>query len=220
MVRGRQRQVAGRDGRAVRPDMGVQDSGPMGRLEDLERFQAPDRRAWREWLERNHDSSPGVWLVYHKKGSAKPSVTYEEAVEEALCFGWIDSKVRSLDEERYMQLATPRKPGSHWARSNRERVERLIERDLMTAAGMRAVEAAREDGSWTFLDPIEDLVIPDDLAVALEANHEAKRNFEALPDSEKKGILFWIATAKREATRKRRVAETMRKAAQGSHPLG
>lgn len=192
----------------------------MGRLEDLERFQAPDRRAWREWLERNHDSSPGVWLVYHKKGSGKPSVTYEEAVEEALCFGWIDSTVRSLDEQRYMQLATPRKPGSHWSRSNKQRVERLIERGLMTAAGMRAVESAREDGSWTFLDPIEDLVIPDDLEVALEANREAKRNFEALPDSVKKGILFWIATAKREATRKRRVAETTSKAAQGSHPLG
>jgi uncharacterized protein YdeI (YjbR/CyaY-like superfamily) len=205
---------------ARRPDRGVQESRSMGRLEDLERFQAPDRRAWREWLGRNHESSPGVWLVYYKKGSGKPSVTYEEAVEEALCFGWIDSTVRSLDEERYMQLATPRKPRSHWSRSNKQRVERLIERGLMTAAGMRAVESAREDGSWTFLDPIEDLVIPDDLEVALEANPAAKRNFEALPDSVKKGILFWIATAKRDATRERRVAETTSKVAQGSHPLG
>lgn len=191
----------------------------MGRLEELERFQAPDRRAWREWLGRNHDSSPGVWLVYYKKGSGKPSVTYEEAVEEALCFGWIDSTVRSLDEERYMQLITPRKAGSHWSRSNKQRVERLIEGDLMTAPGMRAVESAREDGSWTFLDPIEDLVIPDDLAVALEANPAAKRNFEGLSDSAKKGILFWIASAKRDATRERRVAETASKVARGSNPL-
>lgn len=133
----------------------------------------------------------------------------------------MDSKVRSLDEQRYMQMFTPRKRGSHWSRSNKRRVAHLMEQELITDAGLAAIESAKADGSWTFLDPIEDLVVPDDLAEALAGSPEAKRNFEAFSDSSKKGILFWIATAKREATRAKRVAETVRLAARNkraNHP--
>jgi uncharacterized protein YdeI (YjbR/CyaY-like superfamily) len=114
----------------------------------FERFYAKDRRDWREWLEKNHVASPGVWLIYYKKESGKPRVSYEDAVEEALCFGWIDSKSNTIDEERYMQLFTPRNPKSPWAPSNKKRVEKLIEEGLMMPAGLEKIEAAKKNGLW------------------------------------------------------------------------
>ena len=185
----------------------------MSRLDDLQRVTAVDRSAWRTWLAANHESSPGAWLVYFKKGSGKPSVTYEEAVEEALCFGWIDSKIKAIDDERYMQVYTPRSRGSVWSRRNKERAERMIVEGLMTESGLAKIEAAMDDGSWALLDAVDDLIVPHDLRQALDAQPEARDNFAAFPDSVKKQALWLVYSAKRAATRKRRIAEIVAAAA-------
>jgi uncharacterized protein YdeI (YjbR/CyaY-like superfamily) len=185
----------------------------------LESFHAQNRKEWREWLEKNHQISGGVWLVYYKVKSGKSSVKYSEAVKEALCFGWIDSKVKSLDEERYMQIFTPRKPKSVWSKLNKQYIEELIEQGLMTNAGLKKIEAAKKDGSWNTLDAIEELIIPTDLKQALEANETAKMHFEAFSNSSKKNILFWIESAKRPQTRLKRIEQTIIAAAQNKNPL-
>lgn len=188
----------------------------MAKFEDqLETFQAGDRQQWRQWLEENHRTASGVWLVYYKVKSGKPSVRYPEAVKEALCFGWIDSKVKSIDAERYQQVFTPRKPKSVWSKLNKQYIEELIGQGLMAPAGLEKVEAAKADGSWTALDAIEALMVPPDLQQALDAHETAKRNFEAYSNSEKKSILAWIASAKRSPTRAKRIAETVALAARG-----
>ena len=178
-----------------------------------EQYYAKDRREWRNWLEKNSATSAGVWLVSYKQQTAQPSVAYSDAVEEALCFGWIDSRPNSLDEERYMRLFSPRKPKSPWSRLNKQRVEKLIEQGLMTAAGLKAIEGAKQDGSWNAYDAIEELTIPTDLAEALIANPTASRYFEAFSASVKKSILWWIERAKTAETREKRIAETVRLAA-------
>jgi uncharacterized protein YdeI (YjbR/CyaY-like superfamily) len=185
----------------------------------LETIYAIDRQAWRNWLQQNHDRSSGVWLVYYKVNSGKPSIRYSEAVKEALCFGWIDSKAKSLDDARYMQIFTPRKPKSVWSKVNKQYVEELIEQGLMTAAGLKKIEAAKRDGSWTSLDAIEALTIPPDLEQALTANELANQHFAAFSRSTKKTILFWISSAKRSETRLKRIEQTVRAAAQNRNPL-
>lgn len=188
------------------------------RLADLELVEPGSRAEWRAWLETCHDTSPGIWLAVGKKGNSVTTLTYEDAVQEALCFGWIDSTVNRLDAHRFKQLFTPRKPGGTWARTNKERVEKLIAAGSMTPAGMAPIEAAKADGSWTLLDNVDALIIPADLAAALGADPAAARAFEALPDSPKKLALYWIQTAKRAETRAKRVAETVRAAAEGRAP--
>ncbi len=185
----------------------------------LERYYAEDRASWRAWLERNHATEPGVWLVYYKQASGKSRVPYDEAVEEALCYGWIDSRPNKLDDERYMQLFSPRKPKSPWSKLNKERVERLVRQGLMTAAGLAVVDAARRDGSWDAYDAIEALEIPLDLADALAAGVAARRNFEAFGNSAKKQILWWIASVRREETRRKRIARIVAAAEQNTNPL-
>jgi uncharacterized protein YdeI (YjbR/CyaY-like superfamily) len=185
----------------------------------LENFYAKNRKEWREWLEKNHRISIGVWLIYYKVKSGQPSVEYSEAVKEALCFGWIDSKVKSLDEERYMQIFTPRKLKSVWSKLNKQYTEELIEQGLMTEAGLEKIVAAKQDGSWTSLDAIEALIIPADLKQALEANATAKRYFETFSNSSKKNILLWIESAKRPATRLKRIEQTITSVAQNKNPL-
>ncbi len=173
------------------------------------------REAWRAWLEANHERTQGVWLVSFKQATGRPRMTYDVSVEEALCFGWVDSKPRKLDEERTMLYFAPRRPGSGWSRPNKERVARLEAAGLMMPAGAAKVAAARRDGSWTMLDAIEDLVVPDDLAAAFDRHPDAARQFDAFPRSAKRGILEWIAQAKTGATRAKRVEETARLAAEG-----
>ncbi|MDJ0620999.1 MAG: YdeI/OmpD-associated family protein [Calothrix sp. MO_192.B10] len=192
----------------------------MPKFDDqLESIYASDRKTWREWLSNNHLTSRGIWLIYYKVKSGKPSVKYSEAVKEALCFGWIDSKVKSLDEQRYQQIFTPRKPKSVWSKLNKQYIEELIEQGLMTTAGLEKIEVAKQDGSWNSLDAIEALIIPIDLQQALEANETANLNFQAFSNSLKKNILFWIDSAKRPETRLKRIEQTIMSAAHNRSPL-
>lgn len=185
----------------------------------LEEVYASDRTAWRKWLAENHQISQGIWLVYYKVNSGTPSVKYSEAVKEALCFGWIDSKVNSIDHDRYKQIFTPRKPKSVWSKLNKQYVEELIEQSLMTAAGLAKIEAAKQDGSWTALDAVEALIVPLDLQQALEQNETAKQNFEAFSNTTKKNVLSWIESAKRSETRMKRIEQTIEAAHQNRNPL-
>jgi uncharacterized protein YdeI (YjbR/CyaY-like superfamily) len=171
------------------------------------------REAWRAWLGEHHASEPGVWVVTFKKGRG-PHVAYGEVVEEALAFGWIDSKGRKVDEDRSGLLVTPRKPASKWSAANKERIGRLVAAGLMTPAGTAVVEAAKASGTWTALDLVEALVEPDDLRAALDAEPDARRHWDAFPPSARRAILEWIDAARRPATRAGRVAETARLAAQ------
>jgi uncharacterized protein YdeI (YjbR/CyaY-like superfamily) len=167
---------------------------------------------WRDWLSQNHGRGAGVWLVTWRAGSAGPRITYEESVEQALCFGWVDSKGRSLDAERTMLWFAPRKRGSGWARTNKARIERLTAAGLMAPAGLAVIEAAKADGSWTLLDDVENLVVPDDLAAAFAAHPPAREHWDAFPRSARRAILEWIVQAKRAETRAKRVAEAAEKA--------
>lgn len=174
--------------------------------------QPSSRAAWRAWLLDNHERSDGVWLVTFKKGAGQARIEYADAVEEALCFGWIDSKPNKLDDLRSMLWFAPRKGKTGWSRPNKERVDRLTRQGLMHAAGLAKVQRAMEDGSWSSLDAIENLESPPDLVAALQALPAAMQNFMAFPRSVKRGILEWIHTARRPETRAARVAETARRA--------
>ncbi len=177
-------------------------------------FYAQDRQAWRTWLEENHDSAKSVWLIIYRKQSGTPSVYYEQAVEEALCFGWIDSKANKRDEESFFQFFARRNPKSNWSKVNKERVERLLTEGLMRPAGLQMIELAKQNGTWNALDEVENLILPEDLQAALQNNQVANEKFEAFPRSVKRGILEWILNAKRPETRRKRIEETVTLAAQ------
>ncbi|MEB3293847.1 MAG: YdeI/OmpD-associated family protein [Synechococcales bacterium] len=187
--------------------------------DQLEQLYALDRQTWRQWLIQHHQDCPGIWLVYYNVKSGKPSIKYRDAVKEALCFGWIDSKVRSLDEERYMQIFTPRKTKSVWSKLNKQYVEELIAEGLMTEAGLARIQAAKEDGSWHSLDNIEALIIPQDLQAALEAHPPAQQHFAQFSNSMKKNTLYWIESAKRPSTRSHRIERTILAAIENRSPL-
>lgn len=150
-----------------------------------------------------------MWLAVGKKGNTVTELSYDEAVEEALCFGWIDSLTKRLDDDRYKQLMTPRKRGSAWAASNKERVARLAALGLLAPAGRVAVEAAQADGSWALLDEVDALIVPADLAAALAENEVAGSAFAALPPSRRRQILYWVASAKRPETRQKRIRNSV-----------
>jgi uncharacterized protein YdeI (YjbR/CyaY-like superfamily) len=171
------------------------------------------RAEWRAWLEANHASVERVWLASWAKETGKPRLEYDDLVEEALCFGWVDSRAGRLPDGRTILLLTPRNPKSGWSRTNKVRIERLRRDGLLAAAGRAAVEEAKRNGSWTLLDRAEALELPDDLAAALTANAEAKRNYDEFPPGAKKAIIAWVDTAKRPETRAKRIAETVRLAA-------
>lgn len=177
----------------------------------------------RRWLAKNHASAGSVWLVTWKKGSGGPYVSYDEIVDVLLCFGWVDSLPRKLDANRTMRRISPRDPKSSWSKVNKERVERLIKAGLMEPSGLAVVEEAKKNGSWYFLDDVEDLEIPDDLKAEFEKHPGSRRNFDRFPRSSKRAILEWIKSAKTEATRRKRIVETATKAAKNlksNHPKG
>jgi uncharacterized protein YdeI (YjbR/CyaY-like superfamily) len=176
-------------------------------------FQPKSRTAWRRWLARHHATTRGVWLVM-LKGPAR-RLSYAEAVEEALCFGWIDSLLNPIDAASYRQLFTPRKPKSQWSKANKERVQALIAGGLMTPAGLAGIEAAKRNGSWSALDAVESLTVPPDFARALADAPVAEANFRGFSPSSKKMYLHWINNAKRTETRARRIDESIALIAKG-----
>ncbi len=180
-----------------------------------ERVHLETRQAWRAWLVGHHEGRDAVWLVSWRRGSGRPAMSYEESVEEALCVGWVDSVQRRLDDQRTMLRFSRRRKGSAWSRPNKERVERLAAAGQMLTEGLEAVARAKADGTWSLLDDVEDGVVPDDLATALDGQLPAREEWEAFPRSAKRGILEWIAQAKRPETRAKRVHETARLAARG-----
>lgn len=180
----------------------------------IQSYQPWTRAEWREWLAVNHASSKGIQLVILRKDAEMAGITYSEAVEEALCFGWIDGRADSVDAQCYKLYMSPRKPGSVWSKVNKGRIRKLIKDGSMTPVGLAKIAAAKRDGSWAQYDAIDKLQMPEDLLEQLSADPEAKRHFEAFSNSSKKIILFWIASAKREETRRKRIAETVRLAAQ------
>ena len=174
---------------------------------ELPRVRPKSRTAWRDWLEKNHASSTGVWLVYAKKHSRLPSLTYNDAVEEALCFGWIDSKINPIDDRFYRQIFTPRKLRSAWSALNKRRVARLLAAGLMRPAGLVVVKAAKSSGTWDATTHIEELTVPPDLEKAIKANPDASRHWVSYSASRRKGVLYRLAGAKRPDTRARYLQE-------------
>lgn len=182
-------------------------------MREFERIAAASREDLRAWLAANHRQTDSIWLVTWKKAAGERHLPYNDIVEECLCFGWVDSLPRKLDDQRTMLLLSPRKPGSAWSAANKARVRKLIASGLMTPAGLARVEAAKADGSWSFLDDVETLAIPDDLSRALKAHPPAAKLFAAFPPSTRRGVLEWIKQAKTPETRAKRVTETARLAA-------
>ena len=192
----------------------------MTGTEDLDDPTSPDgrdvlvprtRTDWRDWLASNIDRQEGLWVVYRKKSSSVDGPVYDDMVEEALCFGWIDSRVRRIDDDRVMQWFSPRREGGLWSALNKERIEQLTSAGRMTETGQAAIDQAKVDGSWNQLDAIDALIVPPDLQAALDDVPEALAAYQALGDSVKKQHLWWVHSAKRPTTRVNRIEETIRR---------
>jgi uncharacterized protein YdeI (YjbR/CyaY-like superfamily) len=192
----------------------------MSALDDAPLVHADDAATWRAWLMANHATSRGAWLVTWRPRAGHAFLDYETAVEEALCFGWIDSTSGRVDDERGKLYFAPRKPRSVWAASNKARIDRLLADGRMTAAGLAAVERAKADGSWTVLDGPERLEVPPDLAAALARHPPAAANFAAFPPSARKQLLGWVAVARRPGTRATRVTRIAEAAARNERVRG
>lgn len=188
-------------------------------MADQERVEITSRAELRRWLQANHRQTESIWLVTYKK-SARPDlyVAWSDVVQEAICFGWIDSQASRLDEMRSMVRLSPRKPGSAWSAVNKAHVVELSEQGLITDAGWAAIEAAKQDGSWEFLDDVEAGIVPDDLAAAFEEKPGTRERFESFPRSTTRATLEWIKRAKKPETRARRIAEAVTKSANGERP--
>lgn len=186
--------------------------------EEQELYYPASQAEWRTWLAENHQSKDAVWLLYYKKKSKIPSLSWSEAVDEALCFGWIDSTKKTVDEDRYKQLFTKRKAKSSWSKINKDKIKQLSQTGKLMQAGLDCVEIAKQNGMWTLLDEVEQLIIPEDLEQAFENNPNSKTFFLSLTKSDKKGLLYWIVIAKRAETRQKRILEITELASQGLKP--
>ncbi|MEZ5219548.1 MAG: YdeI/OmpD-associated family protein [Ilumatobacteraceae bacterium] len=178
------------------------------------------RAQWRRWLEAHHEDTRGVWLCSWRAPTNRPRCPYPEVVEEAICFGWIDSTAATLDDERGLQLITPRRPRSPWTRLNRQRAADMEAAGLMTDAGRRSIEVAQANGWWTIFDPVEDLLEPPELAAALDAEPEARQRWDEFPPSARKQMLWWVVSAMKDETRDRRITQIVDKAAIGERAQG
>lgn len=185
---------------------------------DINIFYPSTLVMWRKWLEKNHLLEESVWVVFYNKSSNKKTITWSEAVDIALCFGWIDSKKIKIDEETAHQFFSKRKAKSTWSKINKLKVERLIESKQMAEAGYKSIEIAKQNGSWTILDEVEELIIPNDLSVELKKKLHAEEFFLGLSKSVKKAILQWLVLAKREDTRQKRIREIVDNADQKLKP--
>ena len=177
-------------------------------------FHAKTRKEWRKWLEKNHQSEKSVWLIIYHQSSEVKTVYYEEAVEEAICFGWIDSIAHKRDEESKYQFFAQRKPKSNWSKANRERAQKMIDQGLMAPSGQKLIDMAKKTGTWEALVDVQNSIIPEDLQKQLNKNKMALKNFLAFPPSSKRIILEWILNAKKAETREKRIEETVSLAAQ------
>ena len=183
-------------------------------------YHVETRPQWRSWLEHYHGSTRGVWLCSWRTGTGRPRCPYPEVVEEAICFGWIDSTATLLDDDRGLQLITPRKAKSPWSRLNRQRAADMEKRGLMTDAGRAAIDTAKASGWWTIADQVEDLQEPADLTTALDRNAQARANWDNFPSSSRKQMLWWIISASRATTRAKRIARVVGDATHGQRSHG
>lgn len=185
---------------------------------NVQHFCPSSPAEWRNWLEANHQTEQSVWLVYYRASSSKHNLSWSEAVDEALCFGWIDSTKRRLDDERFSQYFCRRKPSSTWSKINKDKIQKLTSAGAMSEAGFAVITTAKENGSWTILDDVENLIIPEDLEREL-SNHPGSMDFFlGLSKSGRKGLLAWIAMAKRDETKAKRIAEIVESAGNGMKP--
>ena len=175
----------------------------------IKTFYAKSQEEWRKWLEDNNQIEKSVWLIIYKKESGKPSVYYSEAVDQAICFGWIDSKPNKRDETSYYQFFAKRNPKSNWSKVNKAKVEKLVEKGMMSKSGIEAIEIAKQNGTWNALDEVEEMTIPEDLKRAFDTNSTAFVYYDKFPRSSKRNILEWILNAKRPETRQKRINETV-----------
>ena len=200
----------------------MSDAGPklsrMGALDDGERVTAADAAHWRAWMVDNHEKAAGVWLLHVRRRTADAGIYYEDAVRQALCFGWIDGPVRTFDDGSVGQWFSPRRRGSGWAATNKARIAELEAAGLLTPAGIRVIEAAKADGSWTVLDGPEAGIEPADLTAALDAEPAARVAWDGFPKSAQKLGLTQIAMAKRAETRQKRIAKIVADASAGLRP--
>jgi uncharacterized protein YdeI (YjbR/CyaY-like superfamily) len=187
--------------------------------EDAPEVEVASRSDLRAWLDAHHMRSTGIWLVTYKRSDPDRYLPYDAIVEECLAFGWVDSLPRAKDEARTMLWIAPRKAGSNWSKANKERIARLEAGGLMTDAGRRVVDRAKEDGTWSALDGVEALEVPPDLLAALNATPPARANWDAFPRSVRRGVLEQILNAKRPETRRTRIEETARLAAENLRPF-
>jgi len=190
----------------------------MKEKEVIESFNPSSRKEWRAWLLKNHLKKESVWLICHKKQSEKVSLAWSDLVEEALCFGWIDSKRQSIDKDSFRQFFSKRKAKGTWSKVNKEKILQLIDEGRMMPAGLATIEAAKQNGSWTFLDQVETLEIPKDLTKAFKKYPGSETFFMSFSKSVRKAILQWLAFAKREETREKRIHEIAALAAQKKKP--
>lgn len=174
-------------------------------MKEAEDFCPCDKNDWRKWLKLNHKKKKGVWLIFHKKKSPGFNLSWSESVDEALCFGWIDSIKKTIDSAKYKQYFSKRKAKSNWSKINKDKVEALIAQGLMEKEGYKSIETAKENGSWTNLDDVEAIVIPEDLKTALSKYKGSMEYFDSLSKSVKKILLYWIVSAKRQETRQNRI---------------
>jgi uncharacterized protein YdeI (YjbR/CyaY-like superfamily) len=187
-------------------------------MKDVEDYCPYDINDWRKWLKWNHDKKEAVWLIFYKKKSINYNLSWSESVDEALCFGWIDSVKRTIDTEKYKQYFSKRKAKSNWSKINKDKVRILIEQGLMEEEGYKSIEIAKENGSWTILDEVEALVIPEDLKEEFANNKGSIEYFGSLSKSVKKILLHWVVSAKRKETKQKRILEIVKNASKNLKP--
>ncbi len=186
--------------------------------QEIEQFYPETKQHWRKCLEKNHIRKDAVWLIYYKKNVGKPTIKWSDAVDEALCFGWIDSKAETIDKDTFRQYFCKRKPNSTWSKINKQKIETLTSKGLMAQAGFDVIDIAKQNGSWTILDEVEELIIPSELEKAFENFQNSKDFFSSLSKSKQKVLLQWIALAKTDTTRQRRILEIAENASQKQQP--
>ncbi len=185
---------------------------------EIKSFCPKDKEEWRQWLKENHKVEDAVWLISYKKSSPNHNLSWGEAVDAALCYGWIDSVKKTIDKERYQQYYSKRKATSTWSKVNKLKVAQFEKEGLLTPAALKTIEVAKENGMWTMLDAVEDLIIPEDLEDAFKNHSNSKDYFSSLSKSMKKQLLYWVVSAKRSETRAKRINEIASKASEGQKP--